>query len=128
MHPIAMTRAVSALLLLTVPLSCRAPGRTYETDTPIAPGSVVLTPQAMRIHRSAIVVDGHNDLPWAVRAKGESSFDKLDIAMPQNDLHTDIPRLRTGGVGAQFWSAFVPPDTMRAVSYTHLTLPTNREV
>jgi membrane dipeptidase len=67
--------------------------------------------EALRIHRTAIVVDGHNDLPWKIRAKGHSSFAELDIARPQPELHTDIPRLKRGGIGAQFWSAWVPPDT-----------------
>ena len=65
-----------------------------------------------RIHESAIVVDGHNDLPWRIRAFHDSSFDKIDLTQPQPDLHTDIDRLRRGGVGAQFWSAFVPVSTM----------------
>ncbi|HEX5492971.1 MAG TPA: dipeptidase, partial [Mycobacteriales bacterium] len=54
------------------------------------------------------VMDGHNDLPWAVRRKAGYDFDRLDVSQPQPDLHTDIPRLRSGGVGAQFWSVFVP--------------------
>ncbi|UCD58169.1 MAG: dipeptidase, partial [Candidatus Hydrogenedentota bacterium] len=54
-----------------------------------------------------------NDLPFKIREEAESSFDGLDIAQPQPDLHTDIPRLRKGGVGAQFWAAWVPPETMR---------------
>ena len=53
------------------------------------------------------VVDGHNDLPWAMRGVGYD-FDAVDIAQPQPQLHTDLPRLRAGGMGAQFWSVFVP--------------------
>ncbi len=63
---------------------------------------------ALRLHRSALLVDGHNDLPWELREKGDSSFDKLDISKPVAGIHTDIPRLRAGGVGAQFWSVYVP--------------------
>ncbi|MDQ2846631.1 MAG: dipeptidase [Actinomycetota bacterium] len=55
------------------------------------------------------VFDGHNDLPWALRKRGYD-LTATDIAQPQPDLHTDIPRLRAGGVGAQFWSVFVPGD------------------
>jgi membrane dipeptidase len=54
------------------------------------------------------VFDGHNDLPWALRTKAGYDLDALDIALPQPTLHTDIPRLRSGGVGAQFWSVYVP--------------------
>jgi membrane dipeptidase len=53
------------------------------------------------------VVDGHNDLPWAMRQVGYD-FTATDIATSQPSLHTDLPRLRAGGVGAQFWSVYVP--------------------
>jgi membrane dipeptidase len=78
-----------------------------------ASGPVVLTDEARRIHREAILVDGHNDLPWQFREKKDMSFNHIDITKPQKGLHTDIPRLRQGGVGAQFWSAFVPSESMK---------------
>ncbi|WP_030572694.1 dipeptidase [Streptomyces aureocirculatus] len=57
------------------------------------------------------VVDGHNDLPWALREKAGYDIDLLDIAADQTGrLHTDIARLRAGGVGAQFWSVYVRAD------------------
>jgi membrane dipeptidase len=57
------------------------------------------------------VVDGHNDLPWALRERVRYDLDRMDIAVDQTGrLHTDIPRLRTGGVGAQFWSVYVRSD------------------
>ncbi|MFC0601413.1 dipeptidase [Streptomyces palmae] len=57
------------------------------------------------------VVDGHNDLPWALREHVRYDLDRLDIAADQTGrLHTDIPRLRAGGVGAQFWSVYVRSD------------------
>ncbi|RII15105.1 Membrane dipeptidase (Peptidase family M19) [Streptomyces sp. YIM 130001] len=57
------------------------------------------------------VVDGHNDLPWALREKTAYDLDRLDIAADQTgSLHTDLARLRTGGVGAQFWSVYVRSD------------------
>jgi membrane dipeptidase len=70
----------------------------------------VLTDAARELHRRALVVDGHNDLPWEIRTRGSSSFETLDIAKPQPELHTDIPRLREGGVDVQFWSVWVPVD------------------
>ena len=72
---------------------------------------IEVTPLARQVHQDGFVFDGHNDLPWAVRSKGASSFDKLDIALPQSRLHTDIPRLKAGNVGAQFWSVYVPART-----------------
>ncbi|MER7831069.1 dipeptidase [Streptomyces sp. NPDC095602] len=57
------------------------------------------------------VVDGHNDLPWALREKAGYDLDRLDVAADQTGrLHTDLPRLRAGGVGAQFWSVYVRSD------------------
>lgn len=56
------------------------------------------------------VVDGHNDLAWEARERVAYDWDLLDIATPGRPTHTDIPRLRSGGVGAQFWSVFVPSD------------------
>ncbi|MFE5537914.1 dipeptidase [Streptomyces sp. NPDC056492] len=57
------------------------------------------------------VVDGHNDLPWALREQVRYDLARRDIAGDQRGrLHTDIPRLRAGGVGAQFWSVYVRSD------------------
>ncbi|UNO41670.1 dipeptidase [Streptomyces sp. MST-110588] len=57
------------------------------------------------------VVDGHNDLPWALREQVRYDLDRRDIAHDQSaNLHTDLPRLRAGGVGAQFWSVYVRSD------------------
>ncbi|MFD9480549.1 dipeptidase [Streptomyces nojiriensis] len=57
------------------------------------------------------VVDGHNDLPWALREQVRYDLTRRDIAGDQSaHLHTDIPRLRAGGVGAQFWSVYVRSD------------------
>jgi membrane dipeptidase len=53
------------------------------------------------------VVDGHNDLPWAMRKVGYD-FAARDIAEPRPELHTDLRRLREGGVAGQFWSVYVP--------------------
>jgi membrane dipeptidase len=52
------------------------------------------------------VIDGHNDLPTALRARSGYSVEGLDKV--RTELHTDLPRLRAGGVGAQFWSVYVP--------------------
>jgi membrane dipeptidase len=59
---------------------------------------------------SAPLTDGHNDLLWELRRRVGYDLDALDVAKPAPDLHTDVPRLRAGGVGAQFWSVFVPSD------------------
>ena len=53
------------------------------------------------------VWDGHNDLPWAAREQVGYDLDRLDIGGDVASTHTDLPRLRRGGVGAQFWSVYV---------------------
>jgi membrane dipeptidase len=60
--------------------------------------------------RTAPLVDGHNDLLWQLRLKVGYDLDRLDVARPAAALHTDLPRLRAGGVGGQFWSVYVRSD------------------
>jgi membrane dipeptidase len=83
---------------------------------------VVLTEEALAIHKLMPVIDGHNDLPWEMREKGGSSFVNIDVAKNQPKLHTDLPRLKKGGVGAQFWSAYVPADTAKKGTAVKTTL------
>ncbi|NED36990.1 dipeptidase [Streptomyces sp. SID8499] len=67
--------------------------------------------RARDLLRDFPVVDGHNDLPWALREQVRYDLAARDIAAPQNaHLHTDLPRLREGGVGAQYWSVYVRSD------------------
>lgn len=54
------------------------------------------------------VWDGHNDLPWELREQVAYDLDALDVAQRLTTTQTDLPRLREGGVGAQFWSVYVP--------------------
>ncbi|MGW9429128.1 dipeptidase [Streptomyces decoyicus] len=77
------------------------------------------------------VVDGHNDLPWALREQVRYDLDRRDIAADQSaHLHTDLPRLRAGGVGAQFWSVYVRADYAgdKAVSATLEQIDVVREL
>lgn len=87
------------------------PGKARTAHDRSAP--VTVSERALELHRSALVFDGHNDLPWELRDKAGGSFHKLDISRPQPELNTDIPRLLTGGVGAQFWSVYTPGETAR---------------
>ena len=59
--------------------------------------------------RAHPVFDGHNDLPWTIRQDLDAQGDpeRYDLA-GRAPGHTDLPRLRAGGVGAQFWSVYVP--------------------
>ncbi|MCH8985219.1 MAG: dipeptidase [Acidobacteria bacterium] len=73
---------------------------------------------AQRIHDDLPVVDGHNDFPWEVRTRAGSSFDSMDPSTPLPRVHTDIERLRRGGVGAQFWSVYVPCESEAPFKHT----------
>jgi membrane dipeptidase len=65
------------------------------------------------------VVDGHNDLPWALREQVAYDLDRLDISLDQRvRTHTDIPRLRAGGVGGQFWSVYASTELTGAEAVT----------
>jgi membrane dipeptidase len=72
----------------------------------------VTTDRIQALLRDHGVLDGHNDLLWAAREKVDYDFDRLELtdteACRAIGTHTDLPRLRAGGVGAQFWSVFVP--------------------
>jgi membrane dipeptidase len=81
-----------------------------------------ISEEAAAIHREALVVDGHNDLPYALREKDGTSFRNIDLTKPQPKFHTDIPRLRQGNVGVQFWAAYVPADTGRKGTAVRMTL------
>ena len=65
------------------------------------------TPAHELLHRFP-VFDGHNDLAWALREATSHDPTKVDISLPVDFTHTDLPRLAQGQVGAQFWSVFVP--------------------
>jgi membrane dipeptidase len=72
--------------------------------------------QAIRILRTVPLIDGHNDIPDAIRERG--GLDSMDLAKSQPRLMTDIARLRAGRVGGQFWAAYVPVTTMDSGSPT----------
>lgn len=59
------------------------------------------------------LIDGHNDLPSQMLRRVNNQIADLDISSDRTDtgLHTDLPRLRAGGVGAQFWSVYIPIGT-----------------
>jgi membrane dipeptidase len=54
------------------------------------------------------LIDGHNDLPYALRYFGAMDLAQVDLAAPVSCTHTDLPRMAAGGLGGQFWSVYVP--------------------
>jgi membrane dipeptidase len=65
--------------------------------------------RARKVLASSPLIDGHNDLPWAIR---ESKTAPMDVAAYDLRQHTagmtDLARLKQGMVGAQFWSIYIP--------------------
>ncbi|KAH8070704.1 peptidase [Aureococcus anophagefferens] len=78
-----------------------------------------LLARARKLHDPPnVTMDGHNDLPWTLYQAYEHRLEKVDLREPQEAvhcpalrhryLHTDFPRVRKGGLTAQFWSVYVP--------------------
>src|SRR5882762_10380850 len=88
---------LSLATLFSVLPSCRLHAQDYRA-------------QAIRILRTVPLIDGHNDIPDAIRERG--GLDSVDFSVVAASLKTDIPKLRAGAVGAQFWAAYVPVTTI----------------
>ncbi|HKE46268.1 MAG TPA: dipeptidase [Steroidobacteraceae bacterium] len=76
---------------------------------------------ARRVLAEAILFDGHNDLPWAIRTDKKAPGDVVayDLRKP-TEGQTDIPRLRAGGLSAQFWSVYTPGEATTGLARTQL--------
>lgn len=91
----------------------RAPARAARAardTTPIKDADIATRlAWVRRILRATPLVDGHNDLPWAIRTTKDKPLDvaAYDLRRATPGM-TDIPRLRRGMVGAQFWSVYIP--------------------
>jgi membrane dipeptidase len=99
-------RALSCLLLSAAALLAQAPGRTRRTVT---------DDEVMRVHQSAILIDTHNDIT-------SSTVAGLDIGKPNTDHETDLPRMKKGGMGAQFFAAYVAASYVDGNHSAHRTL------
>lgn len=73
-------------------------------------GRQALTPyeRAAEVLRRAPLIDGHNDLLWEMHEAREKGAPEADVAASCPRFQTDLPRLRDGGVGGQFWSVYTP--------------------
>jgi membrane dipeptidase len=84
-----------------------------------ADGLPLISDRARKVHAAGMLFDGHNDLPWRLRTDGDFSLTKFDLSRRLDSGQTDIPRLREGGVKAQFWSVYIPsehPNPARTVT------------
>ncbi|HXI13886.1 MAG TPA: dipeptidase [Thermoanaerobaculia bacterium] len=107
------SRLITIAALATLSLSAHV----FAAETADDP----LIVRARKILAKVPIIDGHNDVPWEMRERVGLEISKIDL---RNDtslltpaMHTDIPRLRKGGVGAQFWSVYVPADRDGPVAF-----------
>lgn len=100
-----MSRVLIAALLLTAIVTAVG----AESPKPETPE----LEHAHQLLERHVLIDGHNDVPWQVRERLDGRVSELDFAGDTTTLeppmHTDLPRLRDGRVGAQFWSLYVDP-------------------
>jgi membrane dipeptidase len=104
---IAMSRAaarVFPILCVFLTESGLIEARADETIVP------PVSDRARKIHAEGLLWDGHNDLPWRLRTEGDMALTKYDLSKRLGSGQTDIPRLREGGVKAQFWSVYIPSE------------------
>ena len=114
--PLAVLGLLAAASLSAAPLAAQraTPAASAATDPYMA--------RALRVLRTSPVIDGHNDLPWEVR-----TFKKAPRDVAAYDLRTrtpgftDLPRLKQGMVGGQFWSVYIPGEA-RDSGYARMQL------
>jgi membrane dipeptidase len=99
-------RIALALLASASIVRSQAPGRQKRQVTDA---------EVMRVHKSAILIDTHNDVTSATVAG-------LDIGKPNTDHHTDLPRMKKGGMGAQFFAVYVAASYVEGNRAAHRTL------
>src|SRR5438874_1650574 len=104
-HSSFVIRHFPAVLLMTM-LAPAADASAASTD---ADAKRIV--EVRKILQQVPLIDGHNDLPWQFRKRG-NDLSTIDLSRDNRALKppvvTDIPRLRAGGVGGQFWSVYVP--------------------
>jgi membrane dipeptidase len=98
---------ISSLIFCVASLLVASAARTRADDDALARAKAVLARHP--------VIDGHNDLPWAIRENPKAPRDVLAYDLRQRTTgNTDLERLRQGGVGGQFWSVYVPAEKVAA--------------
>lgn len=110
-------RALIAALVVAPSLACaQAVQSGAPADDHLA--------RAERVLRAVPLIDGHNDLPWAIRNFAAAPLDVERYDLRQRTIgHTDVARMRAGRLGGQFWSVYVPgEDAYKAHGYARVQL------
>lgn len=100
--------------LISIAIACSS---VVQAATPVTGKSdAALAARVAKVLTDTPLIDGHNDLPWELRARGAVDLRVNQTAKGaatggESPLMTDIPRLRAGGLGGQFWSVWIPAST-----------------
>ena len=86
----------------TAPAASAAPAASVIAEGP-RPGETV-EERAARLHRQAIIVDGHNDIPSVILAGN------YDLGTRSTRTHTDLARMKASGITGEFFSIYVEGD------------------
>ena len=81
--------------------------------------SARLLARARAIHRAIPMIDTHNDLPGAIREGSNNDLTLMNPDGPLPKVDTDIPRMKLGMVGGQFWAAYVPASLVKGGGATY---------
>ena len=104
-------RLLMMVTILLVTAGTRPASALLQTDA-------ALLKKAKAILREVPLIDGHNDLPWQYLRRADNHLDKIDLtrstAQLEPPMHTDLKRLKAGGVGGQFWSVYLSVDSAGA--------------
>lgn len=117
MRPHTLRIRIAVLASLVAPsLACAQATQAGPADPHLA--------RAERVLRAVPLIDGHNDLPWAIRGATDAPMDVERYDLRQRTPgHTDIARMREGRLGGQFWSVYVPGEsTYKALGYARVQL------
>lgn len=120
--------------MLCVMLVCSAFTLTTSAQTMPAGADAKLWQQTLKIHRSAIIVDGHNDIPTPlVDEDFNLATNSVGVWHKDGDpFHTDLARIKASGVTAEFFSIYVSGDTLKTGGAMHRAMDMidsrNREV
>jgi membrane dipeptidase len=111
-----MARNENVTAMLCIALILPMLGKRLRAGESASPLNIESTMQAevRELLREVLLIDGHNDLPWQFRKRG-GDLNAIDLRVNNRNakppLATDIPRLRAGGIGGQFWSVYVPAES-----------------
>ncbi len=111
-----MSRRIFSWLILSVCLRISIAASAQTSQHPFMPDAARLK-VIDQILRQVPLIDGHNDLPWQFREECSNDLNGVDLSRDnsgRSNWVTDLPRMRAGRMGGQFWSVYVPSNPTNA--------------